>query len=50
MLLAYLAKNSTTTVDLGLKGNSIEYVGNYALDVTDATKHCSERFVKIQLN
>ncbi len=49
MLLAYLAKNSTTTVDLGLKGNSIEYVGNYALDVTDATKHAQKDLLKYNL-
>jgi DNA polymerase-1 len=49
MLLAYLVKNSTTQVDLGLKGNSIEYVGNYALDVTDATKHSQKELLKYNL-
>lgn len=49
MLLAYLAKNSTTQVDLGLKGNSLEYVGNYALDVTDATKHSQKDLLKYNL-
>jgi DNA polymerase I len=49
MLLAFLEKNSTTNVDLGLKGNSIEYVGNYALDVTDATKHSQKDLLKYNL-
>jgi len=49
MLLAYLEKNSTTQVDLGLKGNALEYVGNYALDVKDITKHTSEELMKYNL-
>jgi len=49
MLLAYLEKNSTTKVDLGLKNNSIEYVGNYALDVSDATKHSQKDLLKYNL-
>ena len=49
MLLTYLDKNATTKVDLGLKGNSLEYVGNYALDVTDATKHEQKDLLKYNL-
>ena len=34
-LLTYLALNSTTEVSLGLKENSYEFTGNYAVDVTN---------------
>lgn len=49
MLLAYLAKNATTSVELGLKANAIEFVGNYALDVTDVSKHSQTDLLKYNL-
>jgi len=36
MLYTYLAKNSTTEVKLDLKSNSLEFAGNYGLDVKNA--------------
>lgn len=38
MIIAYLAKNSTGIVKLGLKELTKEYLGNYAEDVTEAIK------------
>ena len=38
MLYTYIAKNSRTEVKLDLKSNSLEFAGNYAVDVKDATK------------
>ena len=38
-IIAYLATNSTTGNNLSLKDLSHEYTGNYAIDVTDITKH-----------
>jgi len=49
MLLTYLAKNSTTSIDLGLKTNALEYVGNYALDVTDINRHTPAELLKYNL-
>lgn len=37
-IYVYLAKNSTAETQLGLKPNSLEFAGNYGLDVTDITK------------
>ena len=39
MLMAYLAKNATTQVSLGLKAVALEYVGNYAIEITDISKY-----------
>jgi len=36
MLYTYLAKNSTTEVKLDLKSNSLEFAGNYGVDVKNA--------------
>jgi len=49
MLLAFLEKNSTTQVSLDLKTNALEYVGNYALDVTDVTQHSQNDLLKYNL-
>ncbi len=38
MLYAYLAKNSTTEAKLDLKSNSLEFAGNYGVDVKNADK------------
>lgn len=38
-IIAYLATNSTAGNELGLKELSHEYVGNYAIDIKDVTKH-----------
>lgn len=38
MLISYLALNSCNKPNLGLKGLSHEYTGNYAEDVSDCTK------------
>jgi len=37
MLYTYLAKNSTTEVKLDLKSNSLEFAGNYGVNVKDAS-------------
>lgn len=39
MLLAYLAKNATTPIDLGLKECALEFLGHYAIDISDISKH-----------
>jgi len=38
MLYTYLAKNSTTEVKLDLKSNSLEFAGNYGVDVKNADR------------
>ena len=38
MLYTYIAKNSRTEVKLDLKSNSLEFAGNYGVDVKDASK------------
>ena len=49
MVLAYLAKNATTQVSLGLKEISLEYVGNYALELEDLTKYTKAEILKYNL-
>ena len=39
MLLTYVCTNNTTQNVLNLKDNTIEYSGNYAIDIKDITKH-----------
>lgn len=39
MLTTYLAKNATTAVSLDLKTNALPYLGQFAIDVTDISKH-----------
>jgi DNA polymerase-1 len=49
MLLAYLAKNATTPVSLKLKDIALDYVGNYAIEVTDIYKHTRPALLKYNL-
>lgn len=39
MIMVYLCTNSTVKEEKGLKAVSKEYIGNYAIDVKDITKH-----------
>jgi DNA polymerase-1 len=47
--LVYLATNNTTKNTLGLKPNAFEYVGNYAIDITDITQHPVKDVLKYNL-
>ena len=49
MIMAYLAKNATTKVSLGLKEIALEYVGNYALELDDITKYTKAEILKYNL-
>ena len=49
MLLAYLAKNATTQVSLGLKDIALEYVGNYAIEIEDVTKYTKQEILRYNL-
>ena len=49
MILAYLAKNATTPISLGLKEIALEYVGNYAIELTDITKHTKKEILQYNL-
>lgn len=49
MLLAYLAKNATTPVPLGLKELALEYTGNYAIEITDITKYTKKEILQYNL-
>lgn len=48
-IIAYLATNNTVKNELGLKDLSHEYVGNYAIDVKDVTKHDIKDVLKYNL-
>jgi len=49
MVMAYLAKNATTPISLGLKDIALEYVGKYSLDVTDVAKHTKQEILQYNL-
>jgi DNA polymerase-1 len=49
MLLTYLAKNATTPISLKLKDVAREYLGNYAIDITDVTKHTKPEVLEYNL-
>jgi len=49
MLTCYLAKNATTSVALDLKTNSLDFAGNYALDVTNINIHTQEKLLRYNL-
>ena len=49
MIMTYLAKNATTPTSLGLKDVALEYVGKYALDVTNVTKHTKKEILQYNL-
>jgi len=49
MILAYLAKNATTQVGLSLKELALEYVGNYAIEISDITKYTKKEILKYNL-
>ena len=49
MILAYLAKNATTPVSIGLKEVALEYVGNYAIEIKNITKHSKKEILKYNL-
>ena len=49
MLMAYLAKNATTQVSLGLKDVALEYVGNYAIEIEDASKYSKKELLEYNL-
>ena len=49
MIMAYLAKNATTNVSLGLKELAREYVGNYALELTKISKYSKTEILKYNL-
>jgi DNA polymerase I len=49
MLLAYLAKNATTQVSLGLKDIALEYVGNYAIEIEDVNKYTKREVLRYNL-
>jgi len=44
MIMAYLAKNATTSVSLKLKELALGYVGNYAIEIQDITKYTKEKY------
>lgn len=48
-IIAYLATNNTQGNTLGLKDLSHEFVGNYAVDVTDATKLTTDELLEYNL-
>jgi DNA polymerase-1 len=49
MIMAYLAKNATTQVSLGLKEIALEYVGNYAIEIEDITRYTKQEILKYNL-
>ena len=49
MILAYLAKNATTPISIGLKEVALEYVGNYAIEIKNITKHSKKEILKYNL-
>ena len=49
MLMAYLAKNATTQIALGLKELALEYVGNYAIEIEDASKYTKKEILEYNL-
>tara|TARA_R110002020_G_scaffold307502_5_gene523319 strand:+ start:3932 stop:6373 length:2442 start_codon:yes stop_codon:yes gene_type:complete len=49
MIMAYLAKNATTPISLGLKEIALEYVGNYALEIEDISKYTKKEILKYNL-
>jgi DNA polymerase I len=49
MLLAFIAKNATTHVGLGLKELALDYVGNYAIEIEDITKYTKQEILQYNL-
>ena len=49
MIMAYLAKNATTGVTIGLKNIALEYVGNYALEAKNLSKYSKKEILKYNL-
>jgi len=49
MIMAYLAKNTTTGIFIGLKNIALEYVGNYALELQDLKKYSKKEILKYNL-
>ena len=49
MIMAYLAKNATTGVTIGLKNIALEYVGNYALEAKNLSKYSKREILKYNL-
>jgi DNA polymerase I len=49
MLMAYLAKNATTQVALGLKELALEYVGNYAIEIEDVSRYTKSEILEYNL-
>jgi len=49
MIMAYLAKNATTKVSLGLKELALEYVGNYALELHNISQYSKKEILKYNL-
>lgn len=49
LLLAFIAKNATTDVPLSLKELALEYVGNYAITITDISKYTIEEILHYNL-
>ena len=50
MIMAYLAKNATTGISIGLKNIALEYVGNYALEsIEDLSKYTKQDLLKYNL-
>ena len=48
-LMAFIAKNATTDVPLNLKELALEYVGNYAIEITDVSKYTIEQILQYNL-
>lgn len=48
-IISYLATNSCAGNELGLKTQAREFIGNYAVDVTDITKLSTEDLLKYNL-
>jgi len=49
MVLAYLAKNATTPISLGLKEIALEHVGNYAIELNNITRHSKKEILRYNL-
>ena len=49
MILAYLAKNATTPISLGLKEIALQHVGNYAIELTNIAKHSKKKILQYNL-
>ncbi|MDC3375223.1 DNA polymerase [bacterium] len=49
MIMAYLSKNATTGVTIGLKNIALEYVGNYALEAKNLSKYSKREILKYNL-